>query len=222
MDYLRHGITCVVIAQRPKQEYKRESFSLFQEAARVDQAPYHSRALACKDAVRTRSRKRRVCAVQAEASRMQFHCSGPRRLGDQPAEPCCGRRQQPQGQVEIGVTSRAHAVREEVQALPCKIDLQVSARLACKAPPALPLWCAARLIHRYHAANGQPVRGVFSLFRPSPVSTRSAFMAVGLGPLPTLQPVPGFQLGIASAGIKRPGRKDVVIMRLAEGAQIAA
>ncbi|WP_374382515.1 bifunctional glutamate N-acetyltransferase/amino-acid acetyltransferase ArgJ [Pseudomonas fluvialis] len=46
-------------------------------------------------------------------------------------------------------------------------------------------------------------------------------MAVGLGPLPTLHPVPGFQLGIASAGIKRPGRKDVVIMRLAEGAQIA-
>ena len=39
-------------------------------------------------------------------------------------------------------------------------------------------------------------------------------MAVGLGPLPTLHPVPGFELGIASAGIKRPGRKDVVVMRL--------
>jgi hypothetical protein len=35
---------------------------------------------------------------------------------------------------------------------------------------------------------------------------RSAFMAVGLGPLPTLHPVAGFELGIASAGIKRPGR----------------
>ena len=31
-------------------------------------------------------------------------------------------------------------------------------------------------------------------------------MAVGLGPLPTLHPVAGFELGIASAGIKRPGR----------------
>ncbi|WP_271410875.1 bifunctional glutamate N-acetyltransferase/amino-acid acetyltransferase ArgJ [Pseudomonas sp. Q1-7] len=46
-------------------------------------------------------------------------------------------------------------------------------------------------------------------------------MAVGLGPLPTLHPVPGFELGIASAGIKRPGRKDVVVMRCAEGSSIA-
>jgi glutamate N-acetyltransferase/amino-acid N-acetyltransferase len=46
-------------------------------------------------------------------------------------------------------------------------------------------------------------------------------MAVGLGPLPTLHPVPGFELGIASAGIKRPGRKDVVVMRCAEGSGVA-
>ena len=46
-------------------------------------------------------------------------------------------------------------------------------------------------------------------------------MAVGLGPLPTLHPVPGFELGIASAGIKRLGRKDVVVMRCAEGSSVA-
>ncbi|TLX61574.1 bifunctional ornithine acetyltransferase/N-acetylglutamate synthase [Stutzerimonas nosocomialis] len=46
-------------------------------------------------------------------------------------------------------------------------------------------------------------------------------MPVGLGPLPTLHPVPGFELGIASAGIKRPGRKDVVLMRCAEGSTVA-
>ncbi|MDP3977563.1 MAG: bifunctional glutamate N-acetyltransferase/amino-acid acetyltransferase ArgJ [Pseudomonas sp.] len=46
-------------------------------------------------------------------------------------------------------------------------------------------------------------------------------MAVGLGPLSTLYPVPGFDLGIASAGIKRPGRKDVVVMRCAEGSSVA-
>ncbi|HCL75844.1 MAG TPA: bifunctional ornithine acetyltransferase/N-acetylglutamate synthase, partial [Pseudomonas sp.] len=46
-------------------------------------------------------------------------------------------------------------------------------------------------------------------------------MAVGLGPLPVLYPVPGFELGIASAGIKRPGRKDVVVMRCAEGSRVA-
>jgi len=36
-----------------------------------------------------------------------------------------------------------------------------------------------------------------------------------------LHPVPGFELGIASAGIKRPGRKDVVVMRCAEGSTVA-
>ncbi len=46
-------------------------------------------------------------------------------------------------------------------------------------------------------------------------------MAVGLGPLPRLYPVPGFELGIASAGIKRPGRKDVVVMRCAPGSVVA-
>ena len=46
-------------------------------------------------------------------------------------------------------------------------------------------------------------------------------MAVGLGPLPTLHPVPGFELGIASAGIKRPGRTDVGVMRCAEGSSVA-
>lgn len=46
-------------------------------------------------------------------------------------------------------------------------------------------------------------------------------MSVGLGPLPTLHSVPGFELGVASAGIKRPGRKDVVIMRCAEGSSVA-
>lgn len=46
-------------------------------------------------------------------------------------------------------------------------------------------------------------------------------MPVGLGPLPTLHPVPGFRLGIASAGIKRAGRKDVVVMEAAPGSSIA-
>ncbi|SDP57197.1 glutamate N-acetyltransferase [Pseudomonas congelans] len=46
-------------------------------------------------------------------------------------------------------------------------------------------------------------------------------MAVGLGPLPALHPVPGFELGISSAGIKRSGRKDVVVMRCAEGSSVA-
>ncbi|QNM97555.1 bifunctional glutamate N-acetyltransferase/amino-acid acetyltransferase ArgJ [Chitinimonas koreensis] len=37
----------------------------------------------------------------------------------------------------------------------------------------------------------------------------------------TLHAVPGVTLGIASAGIKRPGRKDVLVMKLADGARVA-
>jgi glutamate N-acetyltransferase/amino-acid N-acetyltransferase len=43
-------------------------------------------------------------------------------------------------------------------------------------------------------------------------------------PLPSasnLKPVAGFEMGYAQAGIKKPGRKDVLVMRLAEGATVA-
>jgi len=46
-------------------------------------------------------------------------------------------------------------------------------------------------------------------------------MAVGSGELPTMFPVPGFQLATSCAGIKVAGRKDLVIMALAEGSEIA-
>lgn len=46
-------------------------------------------------------------------------------------------------------------------------------------------------------------------------------MAVGLGDLPVMHPVAGFELGIASAGIKKPGRRDVVVMRSAPGSTVA-
>ncbi len=36
-----------------------------------------------------------------------------------------------------------------------------------------------------------------------------------------LHPVAGVQLGFAMAGIKRPGRKDILVMKLAEGASVA-
>jgi len=47
-------------------------------------------------------------------------------------------------------------------------------------------------------------------------------MAVGSGELPPLFPVKGFQLATGCAGIKVAGRKDLVIMALAEGSEIAA
>ncbi|HET7297288.1 MAG TPA: bifunctional ornithine acetyltransferase/N-acetylglutamate synthase, partial [Burkholderiales bacterium] len=33
--------------------------------------------------------------------------------------------------------------------------------------------------------------------------------------------VPGIELGVAMAGIKKPGRKDVLVMRLAVGSTVA-
>jgi len=48
-------------------------------------------------------------------------------------------------------------------------------------------------------------------------------MAVNLPPpdAKSLHPVPGVELGIAMAGIKKPGRKDLLVMRLAPGAAVA-
>lgn len=46
-------------------------------------------------------------------------------------------------------------------------------------------------------------------------------MAVGLGKLPIMHPVAGFELGVASAGIKKAGRRDLVLMRSAPGSTLA-
>lgn len=47
-------------------------------------------------------------------------------------------------------------------------------------------------------------------------------MAVGLNSLPPLSPVPGVRLGTACAGIKKPGRRDLVVIELCEGASCVA
>ncbi|ACE86345.1 bifunctional glutamate N-acetyltransferase/amino-acid acetyltransferase ArgJ [Cellvibrio japonicus] len=46
-------------------------------------------------------------------------------------------------------------------------------------------------------------------------------MAVGEYPFPHMHPVKGVKLTAVSAGIKKPGRRDVVLFELAEGAQVA-
>lgn len=45
-------------------------------------------------------------------------------------------------------------------------------------------------------------------------------MAVGPGTFPEVLPVKGVRIGVASAGIKKPGRKDLVVFELAEGSQV--
>lgn len=46
-------------------------------------------------------------------------------------------------------------------------------------------------------------------------------MAVGPGTLPQFFPVKGVKTGIASAGIKKPGKKDLVVFELAPGSRVA-
>ena len=46
-------------------------------------------------------------------------------------------------------------------------------------------------------------------------------MAVGQVCFPEMMPVPGFRLGTTSAGITTPGRKDLVLMEVAEGGTVA-
>ncbi|HDY82554.1 MAG TPA: bifunctional ornithine acetyltransferase/N-acetylglutamate synthase, partial [Halieaceae bacterium] len=47
-------------------------------------------------------------------------------------------------------------------------------------------------------------------------------MAVGEDTLPELQPVPGVRLGTVSAGIKTPGRRDLVLIEVAPATTCAA
>jgi len=47
-------------------------------------------------------------------------------------------------------------------------------------------------------------------------------MAVGEDSLPTLQAVPGVRLGTVAAGIKKPGRQDLVLIELSPGTHCAA
>jgi glutamate N-acetyltransferase/amino-acid N-acetyltransferase len=47
-------------------------------------------------------------------------------------------------------------------------------------------------------------------------------MAVGKPTFPEMHPVAGFRLGTTAAGIKKPGRKDLVIMAFDEAATVAA
>ena len=46
-------------------------------------------------------------------------------------------------------------------------------------------------------------------------------MAVNLNPPGTLHSVPGVRLGVAEAAIKKPGRKDLLLIELAPGSQVA-
>src|SRR5690606_40913485 len=55
------------------------------------------------------------------------------------------------------------------------------------------------------AASEKGGTGSTTLTEPTP-------MPVGNATFPTMHPVRGFRLGTASAGIKKPGRKDLVIM----------
>ncbi|HEX9803162.1 MAG TPA: bifunctional ornithine acetyltransferase/N-acetylglutamate synthase, partial [Gammaproteobacteria bacterium] len=47
-------------------------------------------------------------------------------------------------------------------------------------------------------------------------------MAVGYNGLPVLHPVAGVRIGVASAGIKKPGRRDVVLFELAPQCVVAS
>lgn len=46
-------------------------------------------------------------------------------------------------------------------------------------------------------------------------------MSAGLPPLPVLHPVPGVKIGVACAGIKKPGRRDLVVFAFDEGTNVA-
>ena len=46
-------------------------------------------------------------------------------------------------------------------------------------------------------------------------------MAVGDSSFPAMAPIPGVRLGSAMAGIKKPGRRDLVVIEVAPGARVS-
>lgn len=231
MDHLRHGIHLRGYAQKnPKQEYKRESFTLFQElldSIKRDTIRVLSHVqVRREDPAEEEARLRRE--AEELAKRMQFqHAEAPsmeqavageeEELPEGPApvvplEPV-------RNEQKIG-PQRALPVRfrQEIQALSRAAGLSFPPGSPTPRP-VLPLAAFVRI-----GASPAPMRFPSRRRRRHRVHClvkERVPMAVGLGPLSTLHPVPGFELGIASAGIKRPGRKDVVVMRCAEGSSVA-
>jgi hypothetical protein len=214
MDHLRHGIHLRGYAQKnPKQEYKRESFTLFSEL--LDSIKRDSIRVLSHVQVRREDPAEEEARLRQEAealaARMQFqHAEArvwssrkrwvKRSMWPWPPRRCATSR-------SWAATSCATAVRARNSSIATGRSSNPVSNAEIPAPrpaPAVAAFC--------HYTTALPVLTS---------SIRSAFMAVGLGPLPTLHPVAGFELGIASAGIKRPGRKDVVVMRCAEGSTVA-
>ena len=213
MDHLRHGIHLRGYAQKnPKQEYKRESFALFQTCWNPSSATASACFPTCRFAAKTRPKKRPVCAARPRSWPSACSSSTPR------CPRWISRKNSPRWPASrTSRWRRCAPSRRSVATSPAHVARARSTSIATdrsSKPDLVPL---------IHAATGLCRSRRFSprhgLLATTVLKERS--MAVGLGPLPTLHPVPGFELGIASAGIKRPGRKDVVVMRCAEGSRVA-
>src|SRR5438093_8409578 len=58
--------------------------------------------------------------------------------------------------------------------------------------------------------------------RPRPSALPNAMPVNLSAPKPAdLYPVPGVQLGVAMAGVRKPGRRDLTVITLCEGTQVA-
>jgi preprotein translocase subunit SecA len=192
MDHLRHGIHLRGYAQKnPKQEYKRESFTLFSEL--LDSIKRDSIRVLSHVQVRREDPAEEEARLRQEAealaARMQFqHAEAPgleqpEALGERSMWPWPPHRY---------ATSRSWAATSCATAVRARNSSIATGRFSnpvsnAEIPAPRPAPAVAAFCH-YTTALPEAVHTS---------SIRSAFMAVGLGPLPTLHPVAGFELGIA-------------------------
>ena len=197
LDHLRQGIHLRGYAQKqPKQEYKREAFELF--GTLIDRV----RADVVRILMTVRIQSQEEIAAPSSASRKK---RASRRGGTpQHAEfAAAWPKSRPTSSADAA-RARATTPRADVQAL----------RRQDRSQRSVPL----RL--------GQEVQAVPRQAELTPRSRRVNAMPVNLARPPdrtSCGPSPASRLGrtAAEAGIRKPGRKDLLVMRLAEGSAVA-
>ena len=194
MDQLRQGIHLRAYAQKqPKQEYKRESFELFQGL--LDGIRRDVTRLLAQAKFQPRTPLSRRNGSDGRRKRPSFASISPRWTRRKPPARAAKRRRPRKPWPRCAPDPRSDVIS------PALAALKKSTSIATALSP--------RRIPRFN--HGAPAS-----------SSEIALMAVNLAPLPLLLPVSGIRVGTVAAGIRKVGRPDLTVFELPVGAVTAA
>ena len=204
LDHLRQGIHLRGYAQKnPKQEYKREAFELF--GAMVESVKLE--VIKTLTAVQIRTQED---IKPDDESHVENVRPGPSTSdGATQAEPDYN------GDV---------AVAEAPKKRPVRVGQKVGRNDPCPCGSGKKYkHCHGNYLQSDSHTNCVAARVVANEVPTARGVDRNLVVAVNLpAPQPeSLLPIPGVELGVAMAGVKKPGRKDLLVMRLAPGTEVA-